>query len=227
MMFMGTLFDSNQTSSIPINNPSAGCQSDSLSPALPPQTPPCLATQAQCDLAKAEAELRQIQESDAIETETVNRDVERAILGARREERHLLERVEQDHRDTQQRLEQVQRENMIAAWICQSQLDQRLCKLAQLQQQIQGVGLSVLNVSGPNHNHLLREIAEFIQPWEISVSLKKVNFKPSSQPNVVTFGDIHVQEQSLCVNVGSCGPHRQPCALNSQEIKFEDKPSKF
>lgn len=213
---------SNPASPIPAPSPSADCQSDSPSPALLPQSPPCWATQARCDLAQVEVELRRLQERHATETESVKRGLERAILGARREEQRLLERVEQDHRDTQQHLEQVQRENTAAARVSQSLLDQRFNKLAQLQQQIQEVGQqSCLHESGTNQNLLLKEVAEFLQPWEISVSLKKVNFKPSPQPNAVSFGDIRVQEQSLCLHVGGCGPQGQLCALHSQEMQCE------
>lgn len=223
MMFVGTHLDSTPTSPIPVHNLNPDRQSDGPSPALLPQSPPCWAAQARCDLAQAEAELRRLQERQATETESVKRGVERAILGARREERRLLERVEQDHRDTQQRLEQVQRENMAAARVSQSLLDQRLRKLDQLQQRIQELGQqSGLNESGPNQNLLLKEVAEFLQPWEISVSLKRVNFKPSSQPNAVAFGDIRVQEQNLCLHVGGCGPQGQLCALHSQGMQCED-----
>lgn len=220
-MFVGTPLGSNSSSPTPGHSPSPDRQSEGPSPALLPQSPPCWAAQAKCDLAQAEAELHRLQERHASETESVKRGVERAILGARREERRLLERVEQDHRDTQQHLEQVQRENMAAARVSQSLLDQRLRKLAQLQQRIQEVGQqSCLEESGPNQ--LLKDVAEFLQPWEVSVSLKKVNFKPSSQPNAVTFGDIREQEQSLCLHVGGCGPQGQLCALHSQEMPCKD-----
>ncbi|XP_074514541.1 uncharacterized protein LOC141782291 [Sebastes fasciatus] len=221
MMFVGTPLGSNSSSPIPVHSPSPDRQSDGLSPALLPQSPPCWAAQARGDLAQAEAELRRILVRHVTETESVKRGLERAILGARREERRLLERVEQDHRDTQQHLEQVQRENMAAARVSQSLLDQRLRKLAQLQQQIQDVGQqSFLDDGGPNQ--LLKDVTEFLQPWEVSVALKKVNFKPSSQPNAVNFGDIRVQEQSLCLHVGGCGPQGQRCALHSQEMQCED-----
>lgn len=219
-MFVGTPLGSNLTSPIPAHSPSPDHQSDSPSPALLPHSLPCWATQAQCDLAQAEAELRKLQERHTTETESVKRGVERAILGARREERRLLERVEQDHRDTQQHLEQVQRENTAATRVSQSLLDQRLRKLTQLQQQIQEVGQQS-DQSAPNYNLLMKEVTEFLQPWEISVSLKKVNFKPSSQPNAVTFGDIRVQEQSLCLHGGGCGPQGRMCALHSQEMQCE------
>lgn len=223
MMFVGTPVSSNPTSPVPAHSPSPDRQSDGPSPAFLPQSPPCWATQARCDLAQAEAELRRLQDRHATETESMKRGVERAILGARREERRLLERVEQDHRDTQQRLEQVQRENMAAARVSQSLLEQRLRKLAQLQRQIQEMGQqSGLDESGTNQNQLLKEVAEFLQPWEISVSQKKVNFKPSSQPNAVSFGDIRVQEQSLCLHVGGCGPQGQLCALHSHEMQCGD-----
>lgn len=222
-MFLGTPLGSNPNSLIPAHIPGSDCQSDSHSPAFLPESPPCWATQAGYDLAQAEAELHRLQERHATETESVKRGVERAVLGARREERRLLERVEQDHRDTQQNLEQVQRENMAAARVSQSLLDQRLNKLALLQQRIQEVcQQSDLDQSGPNQNLLLKEVTEFLQPWEISVSLKKVSFKPSSQPNAVNFGDIRVQEQSLCLHAGGCGPQGQLCALHSQEMQCVD-----
>lgn len=224
MMFVGSPMGSTPTSPIPAHSPSSDHHLDCPSPTLLPHPFPCWATQAQCDLAQAEAELHQLQERHTTETESVKRGVERAILGARREERRLLERVEQDHRDTQQRLEQIQRENMAASRVSQSLLDQRLCKLNQLQQQIQEVGQqSGLDQSASNLNLLMKEVAEFFQPWEISVSFKKVNFKPSSQPNAVTFGDIRVQEQCLCLHGGGCGPQGRMCALHSQELKSEYK----
>lgn len=213
---------SNPPCPVPTHSPNR--QSDVPSPAALPHSPPCWATQARCDLAQAEAELRCLQERHVAETESLKRGVERAILGARREERRLLERVEQDHRDTQQHLEQVQKENMAAARVSQSLLDKRLRKLAQLQQQIQEVGQqSGVDQSQTNHNLLLKEVTELIQPWEISLSLKKVTFKPSSQPNAVTFGDIRVQEQSLCLHVGGCGSQGQLCALHSEEMECGDK----
>lgn len=222
-IMLGTSLGSTPTSPIPGHCPSPDCQSDGPSSVvLLHQYPPCWVTQAQCDLAQAEAELRRLQEHHETETESVKRGVERAILGARREEQRLLERVEQDHRDTQQRLDQIQQENVAAARVSQSLLDQRLCKLAELKKQIQELGQSVVKDRGPSQNPLLKEISEFLQPWEISVSLKKVNFKPSSQPNAVNFGDIRVQEQSLCLHAGSCGPQGQPCALHSQEMLCED-----
>lgn len=220
---LGTSLGSSPTSPVPGHCPSPDSQSDGRSSAgFLPQSPPCWVIQAQCDLARVEAELRRLQEHHESETESVKRGLERAILGARREEQRLLERVEQDHRDHQQRLEQIQRENMAAARVSQSLLDQRLRKLAQLKRQIQEVGRSVMKDNGPSQNPLLKETAEFLQPWEISVSLKKVNFKPSSQPNVVTFGDIRIQEQSLCLHAGGCGPQGQLCALHSQEMQRED-----
>ena len=224
MMFVGTPFGCNPNSPNPAHSPSPDCQLDNSSRAFLPQSSSCWATQARCDLAQAEAELRRLQERHATETESVKRGVERAILGARREERRLQERVEQDHRDTQQRLEQVLRENMAAVRVSQSLLERRLHRLTQLQQQIQGIGQQPgLDQSGHNPNLLLKEVTEFLQPWEISLSLKKVNFKPSSQPNAVSFGDIRMQEQSLCLHVGGCGPQGQICALHSEEIQCEDK----
>lgn len=219
MMFVGASLGSNPTSPNLDHSPSPDQQLDSPSPAFLPQFPPCWATQAREHLAQAEKELQRLQEHHGAECESVKRGIERAILGARREEQRLLERVQQDHRDSQQYLEQVQRDNMAAVRVSQSLLDQRLQKLTQLQQRIGEVGQqSGLDESGTNQN-LLKDITEFLQPWEISVSLKKVNFKPSSQPNAITFGDIRVQEQSLSLHSGGCGPHGQLCALHSHKMQ--------
>lgn len=217
MISMGTSLSSNPTSPIP------DCpdhQSNGRSPVLP-QSPPCWATQAWCDLAQAEAELHCLQERHASEIKSMKQGVERAILGARREEKRLLERVEQDHRDTQQHLEQVQRDNMTAAQVSQSLLEQRYHKLAQLQQQIQELGQQVWSGLDENLNLLLKEVAEFLQPWEISVSLKKVNFKPSPQPNAISFGDIRLQEQSLCLHARGFGLQGQNCAIHSHEMHVD------
>lgn len=223
IMFVGTSVDSSPNLANPAHHLSPDCPSKSPSPTFPPPSPPCWVTQALNDLAQAEADLHQLQERQATATELVKRGVDRAILGARREEQRLLERVEQDHRDAQQRLEQVKRENIAAVRVSQSLLEQRLRKLAQLQKKIQEVDQqSGLNQSCPNQNLLLKEISEFLQPWEISLALKKVNFKPSSQPNAVTFGDIRVEDQSLCLHVGGCGPQGQMCPLHSQEMQCED-----
>ncbi|RVE58347.1 hypothetical protein OJAV_G00208440 [Oryzias javanicus] len=218
-MFAGAPRQSSSPISIPAKSPSPDHQLDGLPPGLSPQFSPCWVTQAQCDLAQAHAELQQIQEHQKSEFEAVKRSVERAVLGVRREERRLLERVEQDHRDTQQRLEQIQRENLAAVRVSQTLTDQRFRKLVELQRRIEEMGQLVVNETEQNSSLLIKEITEFLQPWEISVSLKKVNFKPSSQTNAVTFGEIHVQDQNLSLNVGSCGPHGQPCALHSQECE--------
>ncbi|XP_028292872.1 uncharacterized protein LOC114455691 [Gouania willdenowi] len=218
-MFVGTSMENSPALLVPVI--SLDSQSEGLDSSLP-----CWVPRAQHDLAQRVAELRQLQERHVTETEAVKRGIERAILGCRREERRLLERVEQDHRDTQQRLEQVQKENLAAARVSMGLLDQRLCKLVQLQQQVQEAAPLVLNDSSANQNLLLKEVAEFLQPWEISVSLKKVNFKPSPQPNAVVFGEIHVQEQSLSLHVGGCGRQGQMCSLHSQAMKLGDTTNK-
>jgi len=157
-MFVGSPLSSNPTSPTPTLSLSPQFQPDGEFPddrdsAPSPLSPlPCWATQALCDLARAETELRRLQERQAAETGVVKRGVERAVLGARREERRLLERVEQDHRDAQQRLEQVQRDNAAAAQVSQSLLDQRLRKLAHLRNQLQR-GSQRLGQNPPGSDH--------------------------------------------------------------------------
>ncbi|XP_077393199.1 uncharacterized protein LOC144030626 [Festucalex cinctus] len=176
------------------------------------------AAQAHLDLVQSEAELHGLRERQATEADSVREGVERAVLGVRREERRLLERVEQDHREAQQHLEQVHKENVAAARVGRALLDQRLGKLVLLKQRIQDAAQQTLADQSDSNQILLQEVAQFLQPWEVSVSLKKVTFKPSSQPNAVTFGEIRVQGQSLSLHAGGCGPHGQMCALHSLEI---------
>ncbi|XP_017325416.1 uncharacterized protein LOC108266509 [Ictalurus punctatus] len=182
---------------------------------------PCWATQALCDLALSETELRRLREQQAVEAEVVGRGVERALLGAQREERRLLERVEQDHRDLQRRLEQLQRDNAAAIRVGRALIDQRLRKICQLRDQIKKS-----NEKNPNgdkdvgevdqkHELLLKSVAELLQPWEISLSLKHVSFKPSAQPNAVTFGEIRVQDHTVNFPVGACGLQGLPCSLHA------------
>lgn len=219
-MFVETTLGTKPSSPLPDDN--LDHQLEGPPPALLHPSPPCWLAQVQRDLAQAEVELRCLQERHKAEIDSVSRGVERAILGARSEERRLLERVEQDYRDTQQHLEQVQKDNLAAIRVSQSLLSHRFQNLAQLQQHVTEVGQRAgVHESGRNQT-LLTEVAEFLQPWEISVSLKKVNFKPSSQTNAITFGDIRVQEQSLCLSVGGCGPQGQLCALHSHEMDGED-----
>lgn len=206
----------------PSNSPSLDCLSADHQLDCPSPAPPCWVEQARDNLAQAELELRRLRENHSTEVESVKRGAERAVFGVRREEQRLLERVGQDHRDTQQYLEQVQRDNMAAVRVSQSLLEERFQKLAALQQRVQEeFQRDSLDDSGMKQK-LLREIAEFLQPWEISVSLKKVSFKPSSQAKAIAFGDIRVQEQSLSLHAGGCGPQGQLCALHSHKLQCGD-----
>ncbi|KAI5106928.1 hypothetical protein C0J45_2566 [Silurus meridionalis] len=182
---------------------------------------PCWATQALCDLAVSETELRRLRERQAVEAEVVSRGVERALMGAQREERRLLERVEQDHRDLQRRLEQLQRDNAAAIRVGQTLINQRLRKICQLRDQIKNSNEK--NASGDKgraevvlkHDLLLKNVADLLQPWEISLALKRVSFKPSALPNAVTFGEIKVQDHVVNYPVAACGIQGQLCSLHA------------
>lgn len=182
---------------------------------------PCWATQALCDLAVSETELRRLRERQVGEAEVVARGVERAILGAQREEHRLLERVEQDHRDLQRRLEQLQRDNAAAIRVGQALIDQRLCKISRLRDQIKKSNKKNANGDedggGVNQRHdiLLKSVAELLQPWEISLALKRVSFKPSAQPKAVTFGEIRVQDHTVNFPVSTCRSQGQLCSLHA------------
>ncbi|KAL2081408.1 hypothetical protein ACEWY4_023261 [Coilia grayii] len=180
---------------------------------------PCWATQALCDLAKSETDMRRLRERQSIETESVSRGLERAVMGVHREERRLLERVEQDQRDAQQRLEQLRRENAAAIRVALALLDQRLKKVAQLRLQVQTTGAEAMRSDSYDVNQrrddLLKNVAELLQPWEISLSLKRVCFKPSSQAKPISFGEIKIQDHNLSFPVGGCGAKGQLCALHA------------
>ncbi|XP_048049870.1 uncharacterized protein LOC125270392 [Megalobrama amblycephala] len=183
---------------------------------------PCWATQALCDLAKCETDLRRLREQQVTEAQTVGRGVERALLGAQREEHRLLERVEQDHRDLQRRLEQVQRENGAAIRVGQRLVDQRLYKVIKLRELIRkscGGDGSKDREGDLKRDQLLRGVTELIQPWEVSLTLKRVSFKPSAQPNAVTFGEIKVQDHNVQLPVGGCGQQGQMCSLHATEAR--------
>ncbi|KAI1885209.1 hypothetical protein AGOR_G00217820 [Albula goreensis] len=212
------------SSSTPGQSDSETKEETTLVPSTLPLAPlPCWATQALCDLARGERELRLLRERQAGEAEGVNRGVERAVLGARQEERRLLERVEQDHRDAQRRLEQLQRENAAAARVGQSLVDQRLRQVAQLREQIQGWGTGAGEHSEAERNRLQRSVADLTQPWEITLSLKRVSFRPSSQPKPITFGEIRVQEHNPTFPVAACsGPQGRQCSLHSLEGRGEE-----
>ncbi|KAI2660732.1 tripartite motif-containing 3 [Labeo rohita] len=183
---------------------------------------PCWATQALCDLARCETDLRRLREQQVTEAQTVGRGVERALLGAQREERRLLERVEQDHRDVQLRLEQVQRDNGAAVRVGQRLVDQRLYKVIKLRELIKICGGRDGNKDqegDTKKDQLLKGVAELVQPWEVSLTLKRVSFKPSAQPNAVTFGDIKIQDHNVHFPIGGCGQQGQMCPIHANEVR--------
>ncbi|XP_057707603.1 uncharacterized protein LOC130926616 [Corythoichthys intestinalis] len=165
------------------------------------------------DLARAETELRRLLERQAAEADAARRGLERAVLGVRREERRLVERVEQDHRDAQLRLERLGEENATAARIGREALERRLEELILLRRKTREADGSVAEGTA-----LSEGVAEFLRPWRVSFCLKRVSFKPSAQPDAVAFGDVRVQAQSLSLHTGGCGPNGQMCALHSLEI---------
>ncbi|XP_073710908.1 uncharacterized protein [Misgurnus anguillicaudatus] len=192
---------------------------NSLTPSF---TLPCWATQALCDLAKCETELRRLREQQVVEAQTISRGVERALIGAQREERRLLERVEQDHRDVQRRLEQVQKENAAAIRVGQRLVDQRLIKVIKLRELIKKSGGGDGNKNrdeDQKKDQLLKGVADLVQPWEVSLAIKRVSFKPSAQPNVVTFGEINIQDHNVQFPVGGCGQQGQMCSLHAAEAR--------
>lgn len=208
------------TSPQPPLSPLAQSDMESNDDPKPPATSfslPCWATQALCDLARCETELRRLREQQVAEAQTISRGVDRALIGAQREERRLLERVEQDHRDVQRRLEQVQKENAAAIRVGQKLVDQRLLKVIKLRELIKKSGSDGNREDDHKKDQLLKGVAELVQPWEVSLAIKRVTFKPSAQPNAVTFGEIKIQDHNVQFPVGGCGQHGQMCSLHASE----------
>lgn len=180
---------------------------------------PTWITQALCDLSQSEQELQQLREWQTAEVDKINQGLDSAILGAQKEERYLLERVKQIHRNTQQQMQQIKRENAAAVRVGQSLVDRQLRKVGQLREQIHMWGRCP---SGPNKSQLLRGVRELIQPWEISLSLKNVHFQPCQQPSTIPFGEVVVQENNVNFPVGVCGPQGHKCAIHSGDLAHEN-----
>lgn len=180
---------------------------------------PSWITQALFDLSQSEQELQQLREWQTAEVDKVNQCLDSAMLGAQKEERYLLERVEQIHRDIQQHIQQIKRENSAAARVGQSLVDRQLRKVVQLREQIHMWGRCP---NGPNKSQLLRGVRELIQPWEISLSLKNVHFQLCPQPSIIPFGEVVVQENNLSFPVSVCGPQGHKCAIHSGELAHEN-----
>ena len=180
-------------------------------------SPPHWVTQALEILEQGERELQALMERQQAEVEEVNRELDGAVFEAQREERRLREKVEQDHREAQRRLDQVKRENGASVRVVQSLLDRQLRKMAQLKEQVHRWGGSA---GGANKNQLQRGVAEVTQPWEISLSVKRVKFLPRTPVSDLSLGEVEIREQGMTYPIGVCGVQGQKCALHSGERTF-------
>lgn len=179
--------------------------------------PPPWVAQALSNLEQGERELLSLRERQQTEVEEVNHELDNAVIEAQREERRLLEKVEQEHREAQRYLSQVKRENAAAVRVVQSLVDQQLRKIGQLKNQIQRWG----STSGrANKNQLQRGVAEVTQPWEISLTLKRVSFLTNPETKALRLGEVDVREQNMTYPIGVCGVQGQKCALHSGDKAF-------
>ncbi|XP_048865120.1 uncharacterized protein LOC125739260 [Brienomyrus brachyistius] len=158
-------------------------------------------------LERAEWELRHLREHQVSQVTILGQSLERAILGARREERRLVERVEQDSRDIRCHLEYLQRENATEFRKAQMLIDQKLQQLVLLRQQIQ---------RNPKQDRLLQGALLLLQPWETTLSLKSVNLWPGSQHGHVTFGEVQVRDLSISFAVETCEMQGQRVTPNAE-----------
>lgn len=182
-------------------------------------SPPSWVAQALSNLEQGEKELQSLRERQQAEVEEVNRELDNAAIEAQREERRLLEKIEQDNREAQRHLSQVKRENAAAVRVVQSLVDQQLRKIGQLKDQIQRWGGTA---GGSNKNQLQRGVAEVTQPWEISLTMKRVSFLPSPGSKTISFGEVDVREQGMTYPIGVCGVQGQKCALHSGDTAFSN-----
>ncbi|CAB1456681.1 unnamed protein product [Pleuronectes platessa] len=180
-------------------------------------SPPPWVTQALSNLEQGEKELQGLREQQQSEVDEVNRQLDNAAIEAQREERRLLEKIKQDHREAQRQLSQVKRENAAAVRVVQSLVDQQFRKMGQLKEQIHRWGSSA---GGSNKNQLQRGVAEVTQPWEISLTLKRVSFLPSPESKTLSLGEVGVCEQGMTYPIGVCGVQGQKCALHSGDTAF-------
>nr|XP_054599143.1 uncharacterized protein LOC129163914 [Nothobranchius furzeri] len=182
-------------------------------------SPPPWVTQAISNLEQGEQELQSLRDRKQAEVEEVNRDLDNAVIAAQREERRLLEKVEQDHQEAQRLLSQVKRENAAAVRVVQTLVDQQLRKIGQLKEQIQRWGLTA---GESNKDQLQRYVEEATQPWEISLTLKRVSFKSSPQSKSFYLGEVDICEQSMTYHIGGCGDQGHKCALHSGKAIFSN-----
>lgn len=181
--------------------------------------PPPWVTQALSNLEQGERELLSLRERQQTEVEEVNQELDNAVIEAQREERRLLEKVEQEHREAQRYLSQVRRENAAAARVVQSLVDHQLRKIGQLKDQIQRWGSTA---GRANKNQLQRGVAEVTQPWEISLTLKRVCFLTNPGSKTLRLGEVDVREQNMTYPIGVCGVQGQKCALHSGDKAFSN-----
>lgn len=181
--------------------------------------PPPWATQALSNLEQGERELLSLRERQQTDVEEVNQELDNAVIEAQREERRVLEKVEQEHREAQRYLSQVKRENAAAVRVVQSLVDHQLRKIGQLKDQIQRWGSTA---GRGNKNQLQRGVAEVTQPWEICFSLKRVCFLTNPESKALRLGEVDVREQNMTYPIGVCGVEGQKCALHSGEKAFSN-----
>lgn len=182
-------------------------------------SPPPWVSQALSNLELGERELQCLRERQQSEVEEVNRELDNAVIEAQREERRLMEKIEQDHREAQRYLSQLKRENAAAVRVVQSLVDQQLRKMGQLKEQIQRWGSTA---GGANKNQLQKGVAEVTQPWEISLTMKRVSFIPSPMSKTFSLGQIDVHEKGMTYPIGVCGVQGQKCALHSGDKTFSN-----
>ncbi|XP_041127575.1 uncharacterized protein LOC121327555 [Polyodon spathula] len=176
------------------------------------------------ELEQGQRELESLREQQSSELEHISASFEHSMLAALQQERSVIDKVEQDYRETRRRLEQLQRENEAAVKVSLARIDERLQGLVRIHAQIQrgeeGQG------SWPEHN-LSKTITELL-PQVLSLTVKQVSFHPN--PKLPPpLGEIRIQTQILHFPIafyeGQQNRHRG--AWYSRQGNGEQNPTKI
>ncbi|KAK1169624.1 hypothetical protein AOXY_G8465 [Acipenser oxyrinchus oxyrinchus] len=179
------------------------------------------------ELEQGQRELESLREQQSLELEHISKSYERSLLAALRQERSVMDKVEQDHQEIRRRLEQLQRENEAALKVSLARIEERLQGLVRIHAQIQQ-GEEDGQGHWPEHN-LCEKITELL-PQVLSLTVKRVSFHPNPEPPP-PLGEIRVQTQTLHFPIafyeGQQNRHRGACAWYSRQGNGGQNPTEI
>ncbi|KAG2456503.1 uncharacterized protein LOC120523064 [Polypterus senegalus] len=165
------------------------------------------------ELKQVLQDLESLRQQQISELERVAKSFERALLGAQRQEQYLLNRVEQEHRETKRRLEQLQKDNERALKLSLAQIDEKLQCISRLNGEVK---------QNLDRKNSLKEKLEELLPRNVTLNLKRVSFHPHPDP-VSVLGEIKIQTETLHLSIPAIGgiQKKKRDFSNSKEIPEE------